>query len=524
MEYSWLTLLPPVIVIIVTIITRNVLISLVSGIVSASLIASNGNFLATMRLAGERILSEINADHLYTFGFLVLLGVLIQLMNHSGGIRAYTHLLLKFIKTPVAAQQTSLMLSSGLFIDDYVNNLTVGAIMRPVTDHFNIARAKLAFLLDSMSGPMCMLIPASSWVAFILGQMQSAGISQRESPEILIKQDPLMVYIKSIPFLLYPLLIVFSAWFIVSARLSFGRMALFEKQALGGDLYGGKVPLYKTAVSTKQFNGSLIDFIVPITTFLVSLVAAIGYSGGSILLGGTASCMQTLQAANPFWALWIASLIAVVTAIGLFIYKNYSDWHYVASAFFDGFMLMKNSLLVLLLAWTLSSLLKNDLQTGSYLASLLPAHASAAYLPLVLFIFCLVISASTGSVWGTIALMLPITIPLYYQIAPVNSVDIWHLYPILGALFSGAVAGSHFSPITDGMVMTSFSAGCYHLDHVRTQMGYAVYALIGSCVGYALLGFMPIKIEYAPTVLIIITSSFLTTITLLSARAWYTKQ
>ncbi len=528
MSYSWLTVLPPLVVIVMTILTRNVLISLTSGVITAAAIATNFALLPAVSLAIKRVWQETHLaglvtdtalDHVYTFSFLVLLGVLIQLMNHSGGIRAYTNFLLKFIKTPRAAQQTSLMLSSTLFIDDYVNNLTVGAIMRPVTDHFKIARAKLAFLLDSMSGPLCMLVPASSWVAFILAQMQASGVSPLGHSGSLINDDPLFVYCACIPFLLYPILIVVSAWIIVSYGLSYGAMASFEQTAdKTGNLYGGKAPLHAANI-TEQFSGTLLDFIVPIITFIGTFILAVLYSGKSVLLGGTADFMQTLQQADPFWSLFIASLVAVSVTIALFIYHNPGHKHYIATAFYNGFMFMKNSLLVLLLAWTLSTLLKSDLQTGTYLASLLPTKLSVAYLPFIIFSLCTIISASTGSVWGTIALMLPITIPLYYDIATGSPTFLTNLYPVLGALFSGSVAGSHFSPISDAMVMTSFSAGCYHLDHVQTQMSYASNALLGSLVGFLVLIMLPTTLGYGLTLCISLSTAFLVTISLLILRA-----
>ncbi|MBY0109905.1 MAG: hypothetical protein K2X90_02225 [Candidatus Babeliaceae bacterium] len=531
MSYSWLTLLPPLIVIVVTSITRNVLLSLTGGILAAAAIAADFDFSSTLYLALQRILEETHLtsiytgkslDHLYIFSFLILLGILIQLMNHSGGIRAYTDFLLRFIKTPQAAQQTSLILSSTLFIDDYLNNLTVGAIMRPVTDHFTLARAKLAFLIDSMSGPLCLLIPASSWVAFILAQLQASGITQGDRIGTYLNEDPLFVYIACMPFLLYPLLMVCIAWATVYFGLSYGAMARFENVAKEtGNLFGGNKPLHQ-AHQSEQFKGTLLDFILPISTFIGSFILALLYSGNSVLLAGTASFMQALSQADPFWSLFIASFIAVCLTIFLFIYHNPNHKQYVISAFVQGFLFMKNSLLVLLLAWTLSTLLKNDLQTGTYLASLLPADLSVSYLPFIIFVLCTIISASTGSVWGTIALMLPIALPLYYTITLGLSTVL--LFPLLGALFSGSIAGSHFSPISDAMVMASVSAGCYHLDHVRTQMSYALNALIGSLAGFLIMSVLPATVSYNLLIGISLFTGFIVTLSVLFARAALSKK
>lgn len=369
-----------------------------------------------------------------------------------------------------------------------------------------------------------MLVPASSWVAFILAQMQASGISPVDHVGSLVKDDPLFVYLACIPYLLYPLLIVFSAWVTVSYGLSYGAMADFEHTAeQTGNLYGGKVPLGQAGVG-EQFKGTLLDFIVPIATFIGSFITAVLYSGNSKLLGGTAPFMLTLQQADPFWSLFIASFLAVCLTTALFLYHNPQQTDYVFIACYNGFMFMKNSLLILLFAWTLSTLLKNDLQTGSYLASLLPADLSVAFLPAIIFMLCTVISASTGSVWGTIALMLPITVPLYYNIAVGSPTFLTNLYPLLGALFSGAVAGSHFSPISDAMIMTSFSAGCYHLDHVRTQVSYASNALLGSLAGFLVISILPTTYSYLFTLCISLFTAFFVTTSLLILRATMRKK
>ena len=456
----WFTLIPPCVVIIMTTFTRNVLISLTSGIAAAALIAAHGSPARALALAGSRIAQEALQDyHLYTFGFLILLGILIQIMNHSGGIRAYTHLLLRYVTTAKGAQQMSLVLSSLFFIDDYVNNLTVGAIMRPIMDHFKVSRVKLAFLLDSMSAPVCLLLPASSWVAFILAQLQTTPFDS----------DPFMLYMKSMPYLLYPILIVFTAWVMVSFYGSYGAMRQADhKQPAHEEL---------TQPSTR-YRGGIDNFTLPISVFVALFVVSL--LGGSFFLG-KASFLEALQAADPFLALLVASGCAVGAAGLLFLYHNPRTYKPLLRAAVDGCLLMKDSLLLLLLAWTLGSLLKNDLQTGAYLASLLPSTISVTYLPALLFILSTIISASIGSSWGTIALMLPIAIPLYTNLA---ATALPGFYPALGALISGAVAGGHISPMSDAVLVSSLSAGCSPLSHVRTQASYASNALIGALVGY----------------------------------------
>ena len=480
----WLVLVPPLIVLIITLLFRHVILSLACGILSATIIIQQGSLIGALTFAGTSILAEGGTlDHLYTFWFLFVLGVIIQILYASGGIYAYTQRLLQVVTSRQGAERTSLTLSTLLCVDDYLSNLTVGAIMQPITDHFKLPRAKLAFLLDSMSGPLCLLVPLTSWVAFILGQLQVAGISDNPQDLPVILYDPLFAYISCIPFLLYPLSIVFTAWVIVTQQFSFGGMARQEQVARKtGNLFGGKTPIatpHQTAVST----ATIWNFLLPIGLFLLSFIVLISYSGNATWLGGSNSFLTVLQQADSFWSLFYASVIATVVSIAWNALSNPSFLYRLPELTLDGFYLMKNSLIVLLLAWTFSSLLKNNLHTGTYLASLLPVNLPVTVLPGIMFIFSLLITASTGSVWGTIALMLPITIPLYVQLTG-DTQSAVNLFSILGSIFSGAVAGSHFSPITDATVMASTAAGSYHLDHVRTHIAYAWPALLGSFLGY----------------------------------------
>jgi len=510
---SWIVTLPAILVLTIAIITHRVLISLVSGIVLACAIITNFNIGDTLSLTFSSILKEtqiINLisgsgtyDHLYTFGFLTTLGIIIQLMAHTGGIHAYTHMLARFITHRRTAETTSLLISSSFFLDDYLSNLTTGSIMRSLTDKFKIPRAKLAFLLDSMGAPLCLLIPLSSWMAFILVQLQESGISNNlhESPVILA--DPFTLYISCIPYQLYTLLIVVSAWLIVRKQLSFGSMRQFEQIAHHtGNLFGGKESVGRVATQeTKTFvhgQTSLANFIIPIGSFLIGIPLFALYYAHWHPLQGTIHWYQAIQNSEVILrSLWSASFTSfIITTIFLFIRKSLTISALI-KIIHAGALLMLNSLIVLTLAWALSNLLKNDLQTGSYLAQLVIQAVCPAILPITFFATALFATAATGSSWGTISVLLPIGLPMLASLAQqtmhtaiITPAQIPLLLPVLGAIFCGALAGSQISPISDSTVISAASAGCHHLDHVRTQLFYGLPAIIASCIGFILFAFL----------------------------------
>jgi len=471
---AWLAIIPPILVIIMSLVTKNVRWALVTGILTAAL-GAQGTVFGALQLSAQKIIQEaLTKDHLALFGFLILLGTLVELMNHTGGIHAYTNLLKPHLRSKKAVETTSLLLSFGFFIDDYLNNLTTGNIMRPLTDHFKIPRAKLAFLIDSMSAPLCVIIPASSWVAMILGLFQAAHI-----------QDPFNLYLSIIPALFYPIFLLISAFFIVQTRISFGAMHRYEVTAeTTGNLFGGNTPLAQSTESLITKKNSLADFIIPLGSFLLTMFGMILYLGGSKIMGGTRDFMTALHYTNPFLALFYASVVSLCISIPFFIIQEKVAAKKIAPLFYTGFILMKNSLIVLLLAWTFGSLLNNELALGTLMGGLLSHSIATVAMPVLFFILALFISATTGSAWGTMTIMMPLVIPL------VNTESAFFLTQSLGAIIAGAIAGGHMSPITDSMVLASASAGCYHMDHVQTQMNYAFPVVLGTMIAFLTTGLL----------------------------------
>ncbi len=482
MSGSFLSLVPPLIVLSCALLTRRVLLSLSLGIISASLIIAQGNPLLAGYLSISQIITQLcESEHLFTFGFLFTLGIFIQLLTHTGGLHSYTRVLQKFITTKKSAELSSLFLSLSFFMDDYLNSLTVGAIMRPLTDKLHIPRAKLAFLVDSMSAPLCVLIPATSWVATILVQIESSGISKDLANSPLIIASPFSAYLGALAFTAYPLFIIISAYIIVLWQLSFGTMKCHETIAqASGNLFGGFI-CHTDEHSTDASTTSLADFIIPIGSFICIAIAS----------------LTTLPI---FPALFTAGSTSLVLSITYFTLRQKITSQSLAFVCYEGIKLMKNSTLLLLLAWTLSTFLKNDLQTGPYLASLLLHTMPLSLLPVVIFITSTIISAATGSAWGTLAVIMPLAIPTAVSYAALKGATLTVIptivYPSIAAVLSGAVAGGHFSPITDSTLMASTSTGARHFDHVITQISYSLPALIGSLCSFILSGIL--IIHYTP--------------------------
>lgn len=503
MQNSFITLMPAILVLIMAIWSKNVILSLLTGIVSAALIATDFSPLGTISLISKRIFEESDLkniiygsdapDHLYTFIFLILLGAIISLMTHTGGIQAYSNLLKSKLKSKKSVETTSLSLSSLFFLDDYLNSLTVGSIMRPLSDSYSIARVKLAYLLDSMSGPLCVLVPATSWVAFILTQIQNSGISQSNESNIYIYADPFEIYLKSIPYLFYPIMAIAGAWLIVRYKVSFGKMHQQELIAqTTGNLFGGKKEINLKIKKQENQKESILDFILPIAIFLTSFILLLLYTGNWSYLGGNLSLLKALQNSKSIISLLIASIISFILSTIVLIFHRKINFSDIILFLYSGFDLMKNSLILLLLAWTFGSLLKNDLQTGNYLSHVLLGTLPIYLIPLMTFITAITISATTGSAWGTIAIVTPLIIPLTIKIisttTPITADQAYLIYPVIGAIISGAIAGGHISPISDSTVLSSTSAGTYPLDHFETQIEYVTPTIIGASVALLITG------------------------------------
>lgn len=497
MQHSWLVLLPPLIVLVASFITRNLNKSLILGIISAALIATDFSLFQAVTLAAKRLYETVaDIENLYMFGFILILSILIVLINHTGGASAFANAITHKLKNKRAAETASLTFSLTLFIDDYLNGLTVGYVMRPLTDRFAIPRVKLAFLVRALTGPLVILAPLSSWVAVIIGTIDQAGVNPIVHTSTKIISDPFFLYLESIPYIFYSFFIIASAWFIVRMRLSFGPMHAQEVIAhQTGNLFGGKNPIEARLGNVHQEEkGSVSDLIVPLLTLFTCAIAGSMWAGGYTLFGGTHTLLDSFKHNTNITLVLFTSGIITLCVSYVFAYmRNKIKTTEIMPTFKEGFDLIISAIYMVILAMILGKLLRIDLLTGEYLAQTLLGSLPLFLMPLVFFLVSTLISAVTGSTWGTIMILIPVALPMLMSIAhaaaPALPESIPLLIPSLGAIFSGSVCGNNISPIADGTVMVSTSCGAYPLDHAHTQFLYILPSIIGTCVSYSLIGF-----------------------------------
>lgn len=508
-ELSILSVAPPIIVLIIGYLTKRIISSLIVGIFCASLIATNYKIIESIKVFSGYLWKNLefatffspsqfwDTTNLFICIFLFILGIFVVMLQHSGGVFAYGSVVKKYIRSKKSAETSSVFLSTLLFLDDYFSSLTVGSVMYPLTDAQKIPRAKLAFLVDSMAAPLAILCPFSSWVAATLGFLRENGISEANSPETLIIASPISAYIHIIPFIFYSFILIFAVWFIVRKKISYGLMRQHELIAIKtGNLFGGAKPYKEKKKDTNHTNDntSLLDFFMPVVTLLVSIFSGMLFSGNWQGFGGTRPMVQALQNSNAYIALFIGGIASLIICSIFFVARKRIKLKELPKIYWEGSVLMGPAIVVLMLAWTLGDILRHDLFTGQYLANVMLGSVSIELLPAILFVTATLIAFSIGSSWGTAAMMFPIAIPLIVSMLEFtttpNLQDVPILFPILGAVLSGCVAGDHISPISDTTVMSATSSRTPHMDHVRTQMPYAIPIIIATTISFVFTGYL----------------------------------
>lgn len=523
MQSTWLVILPPIIVLINTFITKNLHASLLLGLLSAGLIATDGNPINTLLLCGKRLYEHITTlDNVYLYLFLISISILVVILDRTGGARAFALSLTKRIRSARATETASLLMSIPLGIDDYLSALTAGYVMRPLTDRFSIPRAKLAFLVRTLTGPLVIIIPISSWLAMITGQLKLAGISPIVTPETKIIGDPYSIYVQSIPFIFYSLLMIIALWFIVRRKISYGPMYTQEKIAhQTGNLFGGKEPIKEKFTETSTNVGSLSDLFIPLLTLIGCLIIGILYAGGFYIFGGPNSFVQALQNNNQTsLVLCVTGFITLAVSFAMAFSKRQIAPKNVSAITYDGFLLIYSAIAMLILVSTLGTMLKDDLKTGSYLATTFLSALNLAAFPCMFFIVAAATSIIIGSSWGTIALLVPIAVPMLTTLAhpgsPVAAAELPLIFPLIGAIFAGAICGDHISPLSQTTILVATSCGAYALDHIKTQLPYAIPSIVCSIIAFALAGYF-ISYGYLPAFLIAFVTGVSTNLLILFA-------
>ena len=395
---TWIVLVPPLCILLAVFVTKRLNLSLWVGLLVAALVAGNGWPLASVKILLSRLWTQAtDLDNLYLYAFLISLGIIICLLEYSGAALAFAQKLTYHLRSGKAAQTSTLWLSSSLFIDDYLSCLTSGYVMRSVTDTFNIPRAKLAYLIHSLSGPLVILAPISSWIALITSQLENAGISNAAHAKTKILADPFYVYLQSIPYIFYSLILIASVWYIVRASISYGPMHTQELIAKRtGNLFGGKPEIASKLVMPHN-PGSAWGLALPILVLICSFVLGILWAGGYWLFGGSYSFLQALQKNNQTsLMLLLASLITLIIAFYVY-YRTNGDISrkQLSKIIFEGYSVMKTSIVMVFLASTMGIMLREDLQTGAYLAQLLNGILSIALLPLLFYLISIITALIT---------------------------------------------------------------------------------------------------------------------------------
>lgn len=469
---GWLSVLPPIIAIGLALVTKEVISSLMIGILSGTLIytvAMGGNVVVdTVKNTFELMALRFDLDIIL---FLSLVGALVTLITMAGGSRAYGSLM----NRKLHKKSTALLATGGLgaliFIDDYCNCLTVGTVMRPVTDRFNISRVKLAYIIDATAAPICIIAPISSWGAAVISSLP-------ENSNMF--ESGIHAMIATVPFNLYAILSIAMIIITSVANLDFGPMAKFEAKAAKGDL--GAVDTDASMDVKVSDKGNVWDLILPVIVLIVVAAFAMLENGGYFAGGITIADAFGDCSSGP--ALVIASFVALVWAFIQFVPRKLMTAREFMAGITEGVKSMVPADIILVLAWTISGVCRELLMTGDFVSSVVEtSHIPIALLPAITFVIAMGLSFSMGTSWGTFGILIPIVFAICESVAPAL------IIPSLAASLAGSVFGDHCSPISDTTIMASAGAGCNHIDHVSTQIPYCV--LVASCcfVGYLVAGF-----------------------------------
>ncbi len=482
---SFWALVPPLLAIILALITKEVYSSLFIGICVGGLFVAEGNFLKFMDVIINDGLIAAVKDTAGVFIFLVTLGILVALMNRTGAAQAFGEWAKKHVKSRVGASLMTFVLGVLIFIDDYFNCLTVGSVMLPVTDSKRISRAKLAYLIDATAAPICMIAPISSWAAAVASYSEGTGY------------NGITLFCKAIPFNFYSLLTIIFVLAITLLKIDFGPMAKHERNALEkGDLFTEGKEVDSGIKATASKAGTISDLVLPVILLIVICFFALLYVGG-YFAGEGKSFIDSFGDTDATVALPWGGLLTMVLVILYYIGRNLlttnPDRPFMPFVIGSkdamecialGFNAMVPAILVLTLATTLKNM-TGALEAKEFIAGLMSNAAAGlhSFLPCVIFLVACVLSFATGTSWGTFGILIPIVVNIFPPTSPL-------LYIGMSACLAGAVCGDHCSPISDTTIMSSAGARCQHINHVSTQLPYAIFVAGFSALSFLLAGFV----------------------------------
>ena len=465
-------LLPPLVAIVLALITKEVYSSLFVGIVVGALIYSGFKFEGTVTQIFEGGIIKVLSDS-YNVGiliFLVILGSVVCMMNKAGGSAAFGRWASKKIHTRVGAELAAIILGVLIFIDDYFNCLTVGSVMRPVTDRHHVSRAKFAYLIDATAAPVCIIAPISSWAAAVSGFVEG--------------QDGLAIFVRTIPDNFYAILTIVMMVGMVLMKTEFGAMRTHEINALNGDLYTTSARPYENATDDETPNprGKVIDLVIPIVVLVICCVISMIYTGG--FFSGT-DFVTAFSQSDASTGLAMGSAFGLVFAIIFYMIRRVINFRDCMGCIPEGFKAMVPAIMILTFAWTLKAM-TDSLGAAVFVEEAMRSVAGGieVILPAIIFLVGCGLAFATGTSWGTFGILIPIVVAVFEKSSPEMMII------SMSACMAGAVCGDHCSPISDTTIMASAGAQCDHVTHVSTQLPYAILAAAVSFVTYIVAGFV----------------------------------
>ena len=464
-------LVPPVVAIGLALITKEVYSSLFIGVLMGGILYSGFSFEGTITHIFEDGMISVLSDS-YNVGiliFLVILGTMVCLMNRAGGSAAFGQFAADHIKGRVGAELATILLGCLIFIDDYFNCLTVGSVMRPVTDKFKVSRAKLAYLIDATAAPICIIAPISSWAAAVTGFVEG--------------EDGFSIFVRAIPYNFYAILTIVMMIGMVLLRTEFGSMKFHEKNALKGDLYTTPGRPYDTEKQPEvSVRGTVLDLLIPIISLIICCMIGMLYTGG--FFSGE-DFVTAFSQSDASLGLTMGSFFGLLITIGLYQVRRVLKFSECMACIPEGFKSMVPAIMILSFAWTLKAM-TDSLGADVYVATVVASSARSLlnFLPAIIFVVGCFLAFATGTSWGTFGILIPIVVAVFENSNP----DLMIIS--ISACMAGAVCGDHCSPISDTTIMASAGAQCEHVNHVTTQLPYAVTAAVVSFVSYIIAGFV----------------------------------
>lgn len=464
-------LVPPVVAIGLALITKEVYSSLFIGVLMGGILYSGFSFEGTITHIFEDGMINVLSDS-YNVGiliFLVILGTMVCLMNRAGGSAAFGQFAADHIKGRVGAELATILLGCLIFIDDYFNCLTVGSVMRPVTDKFKVSRAKLAYLIDATAAPICIIAPISSWAAAVTGFVEG--------------EDGFSIFVRAIPYNFYAILTIVMMIGMVLLRTEFGSMKFHGKNALKGDLYTTPGRPYDTEKQPEvSVRGTVLDLLIPIISLIICCMIGMLYTGG--FFSGE-DFVTAFSQSDASLGLTMGSFFGLLITIGLYQVRRVLKFSECMACIPEGFKSMVPAIMILSFAWTLKAM-TDSLGADVYVATVVASSARSLlnFLPAIIFVVGCFLAFATGTSWGTFGILIPIVVAVFENSNP----DLMIIS--ISACMAGAVCGDHCSPISDTTIMASAGAQCEHVNHVTTQLPYAVTAAVVSFVSYIIAGFV----------------------------------